>query len=109
MDDISATVGHSFENDLIEALQPIRGYALAAALAAFFEVGLFTAMDRMRTVEIDAIANSLALDLVRLRGFLLYLQVEVFVSVTGHKACVTDKARRFKSFVPWYEMLIGGY
>ena len=109
MTTVTAGVAPTFEADLVEALQPIRGFALAAAIRAFFDVGLFAAMEQRAFVGISAMAESLALDAERVRGFLLYLHVEGFVTVAGDAASVTAKALRFKPILPWYEMLIGGY
>ncbi len=99
----------SFEVGLVEALQPIRGFALAATLHQFFYVGIFDVLASNGAMSSDDLAAKLELDHDRILVMLQYLTVEQFVSNDGGLFAVTPKANALVPYLPWYRMLIGGY
>ena len=98
----------NFECRLIEALQPIRGFALAQAIYHLFASGLFDHIVD-RDVDLDDLATSVEMDPERLAGFLRFLANEDLVSMRGRIVMSTPRARSLQEFRPWYELLVGGY
>jgi len=98
-----------FENRLVEQLQPIRGFALAASLYHLFDLGIAAALTDGPAQPISGLADRLGLDATRLTGFLLFLQVEGYVRVDGDTVGPLAKLSALREAWPWYEMLIGGY
>ena len=98
-----------FEPRLIEALQPIRQFALAAALYHLFETGLYDALSAEPVTD-ARLAKQLGFDRERLVALLKYLRNEAYVSETAeHHYSLTPKGRALEPFRGWYVMLIGGY
>lgn len=96
------------EGELIEALQPIRFFALAANLHHFFKSGIYDTLAAAATAT-EPLASALALDAVRLAGFLQYLGNEGILDATPAGWVVTTKGRTLAQFRGWYTMFIGGY
>ncbi|MFD7464761.1 2-ketoarginine methyltransferase [Streptomyces tendae] len=97
-----------FELRLIEALQPVRGFALAQGIHHLFTSGLYerVAAGPQRVADV---ADSLELDPSRTAGFLRYLANEDYVTLSGDIVALTDKGRALGAYRPWYELLVGGY
>ncbi|WP_433570176.1 2-ketoarginine methyltransferase [Streptomyces sp. CA-251247] len=97
-----------FELRLIEALQPVRGFALAQGIYHLFSSGLY---DRIAEApqEIPALTESLEFDASRTSGFLQYLANENYVTLSGGTVALTEQGRALGPYRPWYELLIGGY
>ncbi|MFF3766433.1 2-ketoarginine methyltransferase [Streptomyces sp. NPDC001922] len=97
-----------FELRLIEALQPVRGFALAQGLYHLFSSGLY---DRIAEgpQAVPELAASLELDASRTAGFLRYLANENYVTLSGDTVALTEHGRALGPYRPWYELLIGGY
>src|SRR6516225_8036184 len=87
----------NFECRLIEALQPIRGFALAQAIYHLFASGLFDHIVD-RDVDLDDLATSVEMDPERLAGFLRFLANEDLVSMRGRIVMSTPRARSLQEF-----------
>jgi 2-ketoarginine methyltransferase len=101
-------VDENFEARLIDALQPIRGFALAQGIYHFFVTGLFDRMS-LGPRRVEDLADGLEMDRQRLFGFLVFLANEELVVLHDDVACLTDRSRDLGEFRPWYELLVGGY
>lgn len=99
---------HAFESGLIDALQPIRQFALATAIFHLFDRGIFDRLDG-ELVDVGELADSLGLDPIRLGGLLSYLSNEDLVVLRSGNATLTRKGEALSSYRAWYTMLIGGY
>jgi 2-ketoarginine methyltransferase len=98
------------ESRLIEGLQPIRGYVVAAAIHQFFELGIFDELDGSGPRTADVLAAKLGLEVDRLGALLRFLRNEGFLDgPQGLAFALTEKARALSAFRGWYTMLIGGY
>jgi 2-ketoarginine methyltransferase len=100
----------TFENRLVDALQPVRFHALAMALYQLFETGLFDhlAGDRGQTVE--EMAEELKMDPWRLQTFLHYLRNEGYVGIDADGGVrLGAAAQALEPYRPWYTMMVGGY
>jgi 2-ketoarginine methyltransferase len=102
-------VDASFELRLIEAIRPISEHFLAVAIHHLFDTGIYAVLAAESAVPIEALADSLILDLERLRGFLLYLSNEGIVAIADDTVRLTPAGRAYAEFQPWYTFLIGGY
>jgi 2-ketoarginine methyltransferase len=110
-------VGQAVENErqvesrLVDALEPFRGFALAAALQAFFETGAFDSVRQAGAVgaSISATAADLGLQSHRFRSLCLYLASQGVVSVNGTMVALEARGEEFGEFRAWYELLVGGY
>lgn len=98
----------NFEYRLVEALQPIRGLALANGIHHMFVSGVHDALAQAPDT-VDNLAKSLALDPGRVAGFLHYLANEDLVELDGDEVRLTPRAAGLAEFRPWYELLVGGY
>src|SRR5262249_15490875 len=94
---------------LIEAIQPVRQYVLAACVYHFFESGLFDELAPPEGVDLDALAKSRSRDRTKLRAFLDYLKNEGLVAESEGRWALSAKGRDLADFRGWYTMLIGGY
>jgi 2-ketoarginine methyltransferase len=101
--------GPEFEYHLVQALQPIRGFALAAVLYQFFDSGLFEAVRDIGAVGAEELAGQRKLDPERTLVLLRYLTVEGFLDESDGRFSVTDRATDLVPYLPWYNLLIGGY
>ena len=100
-------VDQNFELRLIEALQPIRGFAQAQGVYHLFHSGLF---DRITgPISIDDLAKGLELRPDRVAGLLRFLANEDLVSLDEDTVTLTTRATELREFRPWYELLVGGY
>ena len=96
-----------FENYLIEAIQPIRNFALASSIYHLFETGIFDQIHDW--CEIKDLVCNLELEEQKLVGFLLYLNNEKIIIIKDGKTKLTKKGLSFALARSWYTMLIGGY
>jgi 2-ketoarginine methyltransferase len=106
---ILANAHHGFEDQLVDHLQPIRGFALASSLYHLVDLGLADAMIEGGAQPVSDLAQKLDLDPVRLEGFLLFLQAEGYVRFQNGAVSPLEKLSEMRKVWPWYEMLIGGY
>lgn len=105
-----SNVDEEFERELIEWLQPIRGFALAFALQHLLETGIYDELAvSSEGIDIGEHARNRGYSLRRLRGLLAYLANEQVVSIHGDIATLTARGRGLSKFRSWYELLIGGY
>jgi 2-ketoarginine methyltransferase len=105
---IEPSVDENFELQLIEALQPIRGMALAQGIHQLFQSGIYQIIETSPSSD-EKIAKTLEMKPSRVAGFLRYLANEDIVSLEGGIATLTPKGSGLKDFRPWYELLVGGY
>ncbi|GAP48944.1 2-ketoarginine methyltransferase [Streptomyces azureus] len=98
-----------FEQRLITAIQPIRGFFLAQCLEFAMTSGLLSKLGEASPTDVDQLAKDLALDPERLTGLLRYLEGEGVVTDSEGSPAITAKGREYLEFRPWYELLIGGY
>jgi 2-ketoarginine methyltransferase len=101
-------VGPGFERELIEALQPIRGMALAMVIFHWFESGLYDRCAR-GPITVEDTPAAMAYNPERVREFLYYLRNEDLLSEEGGTFVLTDKGRALATFRPWYHFFVGGY
>ena len=96
------------EATLARHLQPIRGLALAHAIYASFQVGLFDALARGAT-SVEDLAALLDLNGYRLRGLIDYLENENLVERMSNSVTLTELGTELLAARPWYDLLVGGY
>lgn len=101
-------VDPNFESRLIEALQPIRGMALAQGIHHLVNSGIYQIISTSPT-SVDDVAKTLEMEPSRVAGFLQYLANEDIVSFHDGVATLTVKGAGLRDFRPWYELLVGGY
>jgi 2-ketoarginine methyltransferase len=97
-----------YEHRLIENLQPIRQFFLAATLHHTLQAGVLDALADEPGADADGLADGLALDVRRLHAVLIYLQNEGYV-VDDEGWRLTGRGAAVREFAPWYQMLVGGY
>ncbi|WDE11825.1 methyltransferase domain-containing protein [Thalassomonas haliotis] len=98
------------EFELVEALQPIRGMALATSINHFYTKGIYDELvETKEEYNIDNLAAKLNHEAFRLEGLLKFLRNEGFVNLDNNKVKVTDKAVQWSQYRAWYEMMVGGY
>lgn len=102
-------VTNSFESDLIEALQPIRGYALASVLYAFFQSGLYDEFPGNPPRYPADLAARLSLDPDRTVAVLKYLRNEGYLLEREGQFRLSRRSELLGNYKPWYTMFIGGY
>ncbi|MEU8542183.1 2-ketoarginine methyltransferase [Streptomyces sp. NPDC048717] len=98
-----------FEQRLISAIQPIRGFFLAQCVEFAMTSGLLDRLSRSSPAATGELAEELGLHPERLTGLLRYLEGEGIVTDSEGTPAITAKGREFLAFRPWYELLIGGY
>jgi len=101
-------VDPNFESRLIEALQPIRGMALAQSIHQLINSGIYQIIEASPT-SVEDIAKALKMEPSRVAGFFRYLANEDIVSLEDDVATLTAKGGGLRDFRPWYELLVGGY
>lgn len=106
---MEATTHLDIEQDLIEAIDPIRGFVVAAVVYHFFDSGVFDYLHTKGVANVARIAGDLKLNVKKLRGLLDYLVNENLVSRQGDEYRLRERAVRMHRFRGWYTMLIGGY
>jgi 2-ketoarginine methyltransferase len=101
----------SFEDGLIEAIQPIRQFALATAIFHLFDTGIYDRIDRSdgAPTAIAELARSLGQDREKLQGLFNYLRNEELVSFGDAGVVLTARGRSLSRYRAWYTMMIGGY
>jgi 2-ketoarginine methyltransferase len=102
-------VTNSFESDLVEALQPIRGYVLASVLYAFFQSGLYNELSERPSGCPADLAAQLSLDPSRTVAVLKYLRNEGYLLERSGQFSLSHRSELLSYYQPWYTMLIGGY
>ncbi|MDC0749708.1 2-ketoarginine methyltransferase [Polyangium mundeleinium] len=98
----------SLEPRLIEALQPIRGFAFATTLYHFFETGLFDCL-RDSELALGELAERHGMDPARLEALLSFLQNEGILKQHEGRYGLTARGLGLEDFRGWYTMLVGGY
>ncbi|MBA8827780.1 2-ketoarginine methyltransferase [Saccharopolyspora lacisalsi] len=101
-------MGGTFEARLVEALQPIRNFALAQGIYHLFNSGLYERVSS-GPIKVIELAEELAFDPQRATGFLQYLANEGIVLLQDECVSLTAAGRELAPFRPWYELLVGGY
>ncbi len=106
----ASPVWPGFEGELIDALRPIQGFALASMLYHIFSTGIF---DRLALsvdgYSIESLAEDLGMDCGRLTGVMEFLQNEDVVELTEETVALTQRGRSYAQFRSWYTVFIGGY
>ena len=97
------------EQDLIEAIEPIRGFVVAAMVYHFFDSGVFDYLHAKGAASATRLAGELRLNVKKLRGLLDYLVNENLVSRRDDEYQLGERAVQMHRFRGWYTMLIGGY
>lgn len=100
-----------FELRLIDALQPVRGLALAHGVLHLFRTGIHDEL-AAGARDVAELAAATSCEPVRLVGFLQYLANEGLVVLDDPAAgavALTTRGRDLAEFRPWYELLVGGY
>lgn len=103
------TTTELLEPRLIEALQPIRMHALAAAIFHLFDTGLYDALDARGPASPSPLAAHLDCDADRLHALLRYLRNEGLLDATADGFALTAKSRSLAPFRGYYALLVGGY
>lgn len=98
----------NFELRLIEALQPVRGFALAHGIYHLFASGIYDRLDGA-AAGVDDLAKTLEMNPARVAGFLRFLANEDLVSLREDTVTLTARGQGMGEFRPWYELLVGGY
>ncbi len=99
-----------FEGELIDALKPIQGFALACVLHHMFSTGIFDQLAvRADGCPIERLAEELEMDCGRLTGVMEFLQNEELVELADGTAALTRRGRAYARFRSWYTVFIGGY
>jgi 2-ketoarginine methyltransferase len=101
-------VESDFEQRLVDALRPVRYFALAQALFHFVDTGIHNVLTR-GPAGVEELAGELGMNPHRLRGFLLYLLNEGYLREDGERFALTAKAEEMAVFHPWYRLIVGGY
>ncbi|MDA9913062.1 hypothetical protein N9D66_01225 [Candidatus Nanopelagicales bacterium] len=99
----------TFEQGLVQALEPIRGFALAATLHQFFDSGIYDFLAERGPSTAEQVAVERDLEPDRILVLLQYLTVEGYLENAEGRFTVTSKAIDLVPYIPWYRMLIGGY
>ncbi len=106
-------IATDFEARLIQALQPVRGFALAQAVFVLMDSGIHDLLAADPGLSASTVAGKLGMDEARLGGFLRYLANEGFLACDGNADGdgwrLTSKARQTNEFRAWYKLLVGGY
>ena len=99
------------EARLVEALQPIRGFALASSLQHLFALGLYDLLNDRSSTGMTAAQISVerSWEPARVRQLLFFLTCEGVLERSGETYGLSPKAHAIAEFRSWYEMLIGGY
>ncbi|MDC0675724.1 2-ketoarginine methyltransferase [Nannocystis radixulma] len=98
----------TFEDGLIEAIEPIRQFALATAIFHLFEAGIYDRIDDAPS-SVAELASALGHDRAKLQGLLSYLRNEELVTLDDGEVALTRRGRALAKYRAWYTMLIGGY
>jgi len=106
---VGDTSNMDIEQDLIEAIDPIRGFVVASVVYHFFDSGVFDYLHAKGVATDLRIAGDLQLNVKKLRGLLDYLVNENIVSRSGDEYRLRERAIQMHRFRGWYTMLIGGY
>lgn len=97
------------EQDLIAAIDPIRGFVVASMVYHFFDSGVFDYLHTKGAANAARMAGELKLNVRKLRGLLDYLVNENLVSRRDDEYRLNQRAIQMHRFRGWYTMLIGGY
>lgn len=100
---------NTFEERLVEGIQPIRYFALATSIYHMFNTGLYSFFSEKKQASLDTISEHLKLDRERLNGFLKYLNNEKIIEKENNEYRLTYYGETLKEFEGWYTMFIGGY
>lgn len=106
MDGISSV---NIEQDLIAAIEPIRGFVLASTTYHFFDSGVFDFLRDKGPASVARLAADLRLNPKKLRGLLDYLVNENLLVRHEEEYRLCERSVQLHRFRGWYTMLIGGY
>lgn len=106
---MDGTFHPDIEQDLIAAIDPIRGFVVAAMTYHFFDSGVFDYLYAKGAASASRMAGDLKLNVKKLRGLLDYLVNENLVSRRDDEYRLRERAVQMHRFRGWYTMLIGGY
>jgi len=99
------------ERDLLEALQPFRGFVLAAQIQNFLASGLYDELEAAGEpgAGVEQLCERGDRDAERLTALLWYLVNEDYLTERDGCFRLTPRAHRVATFRAYYEMMIGGY
>lgn len=97
-----------FEPRLIEAIEPIRQFVLAAAIYHLFDSTLFDLFSRSEPT-LDILVEEHGFERAKVETFLDYLRNEQLVVREEGRYRLSAKGAALAEFRGWYTMLIGGY
>lgn len=98
-----------FEARLVDAIQPLRFYALAINIYHLFETGIHATLAGRLQVSPREVAELHGMDAARVEVFFRYLRNEGLLEQANGAWKLTDKGRSLHEFRPWYTMFVGGY
>ncbi|SFJ92589.1 2-ketoarginine methyltransferase [Paenibacillus sp. UNC496MF] len=97
------------EDRLIDALQPVRQFALSIGIYHLFDTGIYDLLKQKGSVSVSDLKKQLELDEKKLRGFLLYLRNEHLLLEKMDHFELSPSGHELGAFRGWYIMLVGGY
>jgi len=103
------TVAPVTEPQLVEGLQPLRGFVLATAIQNLFAGGLYDAIAERPGERVAVLADDLDLGRERVEALLTFLAHEEVLIRDVDRVELSEKGRRLGALRAWYEMMIGGY
>jgi 2-ketoarginine methyltransferase len=99
----------NIEQELVSAIEPVRGFVKATMIYNFFETEVFDYLLRHGWAKVTAIAEEMKMNSRKLKGLLDYLVNEDLVVRKENEYHVSKRAIEINKFRGWYTMLIGGY
>lgn len=97
------------EARLVEALQPIRGFCLAAMIQHLFASGIYDVLASDGAIRPEDFARQRRYDPLRLDAMFRFLTNEDVLVEQDGTFQLSLHGRSLGQFRAWYEMLIGGY
>ena len=101
-------MSNNFELQLVEAIQPIRQFALASSIHHLFSSGIYDLLCAKKSCA-NRISEEIKLDEARVYGFLMYLVNENILVREDDLFELSERGKDLEQFRAWYTMLIGGY
>ena len=97
------------EEEMIEAFQPIRFYALATNLYHLTDTGMLDDLLTHAPTTAAAIGTRLGMDAQRVTEFLKYLRNEGYIEQNGDLFDLSTKGKAFRHHHHIYTFMVGGY
>lgn len=97
-----------FETRLVDGIEPVRQFVLAASLYHLIESGLYDRLGAADGVSLSDLAGG-DLQETRVSALLKYLRNEGVVEAVAGGYRLSPRGRQYGEFRGWYTMLIGGY